>query len=363
VRRLLPRTEIQSRLRVIFPTEAFDSVTSNLLAASSAAAMLYVDAVIADDAASATGSRWVRPTTVLWMSDGAYQHTRTAERSDWHAAALKRQNAVVALLQQWGETFDPWYRDNSRETLRDETFPRWLDFGALRHREGVKTTSSEPRWALAASFADLFEPDLTGGAFREAVDAWRESHLNPGDMLRVRSARARDHNQYSVTVDLPGGGTRTLEPGEASLILKGVVEHWAPARLGDPVVLTISEPGKKLRVADSETLDAVGLNINVSLLLCDAMIVDLATRPATFWMVEAVASDGPIDEDRKQDFLQWAEDHHIPTGACRFLTAFTSRHSAAARKRLKDLAVDTYAWYADEPDRELAWSVIRSDSR
>lgn len=358
MRTLLARAEIHARLRLVFPPNAFDTVTSNPLAAAAAAAMLYVDAVVADDVSSAAGARWARPSTVLWMSDAAYRHDAAGDRAAWHAAALKNQSRVVALLAAWGETFEPWYRDNSRETLRDETFPRWLGFGALRYREGVRVNSSEPRWALAASFADLFDPDLTGDDLREAIEAWRENHLTPGDMLKVRTARARDRHQYAITVDLPGGETRALEPGQASVILKGVVEQWAPARLGEPVVLTISEPGRKLRVADHETLVAVGLSIDVSLLLCDALIVDLATRPVTFWMVEAVASDGPIDDDRKRDFLRWAEDHRIPASACRFLTAFTSRHSAAARRRLKDLAVDTYAWYADEPDRELSWSTI-----
>ena len=322
--------------------------------------MLYVNAVVDDDVPSAIGSTWARPSTVLWMSDAAYGHDTADERSAWHAAALRNHGKVVALLREWGESFEPWYRDNSRETLRDETFPRWLGYGALRYREGVRTTSSEPRWALSASFADLFDPDLTGSALDEAVGVWRENHLNPGDMLKVRTARVRDQKQYTVTVDLPGGGTRILEPGAASLVLKGVVEQWAPARLGEPIVLTISEPGKKLRVADDETLSAVGLRVDVSLMVCDALIVDLASRPATFWMIEAVASDGPIDEDRRRDFLRWAEEHHIPAGTCRFLTAFTSRHSPAARRRLKDLAVGTSAWYADEPDCELSWSKIGS---
>lgn len=100
----------------------------------------------------------------------------------------------------------------------------------------------------------------------------------------------------------------------------------------------------------------------MSLLLCDALLVDLATKPVTFWMVEAVSSDGPIDEDRKRQFLRWAEGNRIPTAACRFLTAFSSRTSSSARRRLKDLAESTHAWYADEPDRELSWRRIsRSD--
>lgn len=360
LRPLPSRDAVHARLRMLFPPDAFDTVTSNPLGAAATAAMLYVGAVVPDDAPSSADSTWARPSVCLWLSDAAYAHTAAQERSAWLAAALRNRRKVAELLVSWGEPFEPWYADNTRETLRDETFPRWLDFGAMRYREGVKTTSSQPRWALTASFADLFDPELTGDALAAAIESWREDHLNPGDLIKVRSARNRDRKQYAVAVNLPGGDVRTLEPGEASLILKGVVEEWAPARLGDPVVLTISEPGKKLVVADNETLQAAGLNINVSLLLCDALLIDLATKPVTFWMVEAVASDGPIDEDRKRQFLRWAEDHRIPAEACRFLTAFSSRHSASARKRLKDLAAGTYAWYADEPRHELAWYEINT---
>lgn len=57
----------------------------------------------------------------------------------------------------------------------------------------------------------------------------------------------------------------------------------------------------------------------------------------------------------KRDLLDWATDQGIPKGACQFLSAFGSRSSPAARRRLKDLAVGTFAWYADEPAHELAW--------
>lgn len=360
LRPLPTREEVHARLRRLFPPEAFDTVTSNPLAAAATAAMLYVGAIVPDDEQSSSESTWARPSVCLWLSDAAYAHDADHERAAWLTAALRNRKQVAELLASWGEPFEPWYADNTRETLRDETFPRWLDFGAMRYREGVKTTSSQPRWALTESFADLFDPELTGDALDAAIESWSENHLSPGDVIKVRTARDRDRGQYAVTVNLPGGRVRMLEPGEASLILKGVIEQWAPARLGDPVVLTISEPGRKLVVADNETLLAAGLNINVSLLLCDALLVDLATKPVTFWMVEAVASDGPIDEDRKRQFLRWAEDHRIPPASCHFLTAFSSRHSTSARRRLKDLAAGTYAWYADEPHHELAWYEVNA---
>ena len=85
------------------------------------------------------------------------------------------------------------YRDNSRETLRDETFPAWLDYGAIRDRPGIRITSSLPRWALTASFADLFEPSLSDEQFTEAAETWRASHMSPGDRFRIATLREREH--------------------------------------------------------------------------------------------------------------------------------------------------------------------------
>lgn len=93
-------------------------------------------------------------------------------------------------------------------------------------------------------------------------------------------------------------------------------------------------------------------------LLPDALIVDTDAEPLQFWIIETVATDGPIDEARKQQLLKWAAQQGMPIEHCHFLTAFASRHSPAARRRLKDLANDTYAWFLDDPDSELAWRTI-----
>lgn len=80
----------------------------------------------------------------------------------------------------------------------------------------------------------------------------------------------------------------------------------------------------------------------------------IGTQPPTFWVIEAVASDGEINERRRELLLSWASEQRIPEGVCKFLSGFVSRHDAVARRRLKDLATNTFAWYADEPTREIA---------
>jgi len=335
-------------------------VSANSLAGAAVASMLYVDAIVADEGPVPADAAWVRPSACLWMSDAAYARQTAADRVAWRTAASggTARRAVGLLLQEWGTTHQPWYGDNSRETLRDETFADWLGFGAIRDKPGLPTTSSKPRWALTATFADLFAPTLTEPDLFPAIDTWRERRMNPGDRFRIQIARLREQQTHAVTINLPGGVVRNLAPGEASVILKGVVEQRAPSRLADPVVLTISEPGDKVYVADAQMLQSLKLTIDPETLLPDAVIVDIKAKPPTFWIVEAVATAGPVTEDRRHQLLEWAADQRLAPGSCRFLSAFISRGSAPARKHLRDLAGDTYAWYADEPSRELAWYEI-----
>lgn len=363
MRALLPRTEIEERLRLIFPTEAFDTTLSNPLAAAAVAAMLYVDAVEPEAGGDPESHRWVRPSTVLWMADDVYARPDRESRESWALAALggNARKKVEALYETWGlPTSIRWYADTTRETVRDETWPGWRSHGAAVLRPGVPTTSDKPRWALAETFADLFDPALVGEALADAIEAWTSSHLQPGDRLRRATLAQRSQDAFNVEVTLPDGHVRSLEPGEASRILKGVFETWAPRRLKDPVVVSISEPGSKVYVLDHERLRALGLTIDPTTLLPDAVVADIGSTPIVFWIIEVAASDGVVNEGRRQALLDWAAAQRIPASQCAFLTAFVDRNSATAKKRLKDLAVGTFAWFLAEPSRELEWREIRT---
>lgn len=346
--------EAERRLEVIFPRQAFDPVFSSPLAGTAVAALIYVDAVAGPDDPPESIS-WARPSTVIWMSSEALSRTSDSDRMAWRSAAAKGNKQVQALHEEWGVPFVPAYKENSRETLRDETFRKWREHGALRMRAGLATSSSRPRWALLSDFADLFLPDLGDETLFTQAAAWREAHLDPGSRLRAAFALESESAQHAVTVTLPNGTTRVLEPGVSSLILKGVIEQWAPTRMQQPVVLAISEPGDKVHVGDGRALQALGIRMDVSNVLPDALIADLGTQPVQFWIVEAVATDGPVSEERRRLLLDWAVQQNIKASSCSFLTAFRSRGHAATRKRLKDLAAGTWAWFADEPTHELAW--------
>lgn len=48
-------------------------------------------------------------------------------------------------------------------------------------------------------------------------------------------------------------------------------------------------------------------------------------------------------------------DDEVDQQRDQFLTAFVSRNAAPTRKRLKDLAIGSFAWFLAEPSHELAW--------
>ncbi|WP_370531961.1 BsuBI/PstI family type II restriction endonuclease [Clavibacter sp. VKM Ac-2872] len=343
------------RLQRIFPREGFDTVFSSPLAAAAVAAMIYLGAVHDPDADT---QRWMRPSMVMWLNDAALEHGSDEQRDAWYEAALGGKKRVETLFSTWGVDGNPRYADNTRETLRDETLPKWRENGAVLTRGGLPTSSSLPRWALESAFADLFDPDLEGEALETQIDYWVATHLSATGRLRAMGARRRSSTIDAVYVNLPTGDTRQLEPGLASEILKGVVEQWARNKLRAPLVLTISEPGDKIYLADRRSLQTIGIDIDPGKLLPDALLVDTEAEPLQFWVIEAVATDGPIDEPRKQLLLDWADQQGIPPNQCHFLTAFESRHHPAARRRLKDLANDTYAWFLDDPGSELVWRTI-----
>jgi hypothetical protein len=336
---LLDRAGHQLRLAQIFEPLA-DSTLSSSLAAAAAFVCMYVGAI--------GTARKLRPSTVLWMCDTAATWRFATDRDQWYHASLRNRKHVYDLLANRGVVHRAWYADNSRETLRDEIFRSWAAYGALLRDESLATTSSRPQWSLAPAFAALFEPGLDGKDLTRAIEGWQKQRLGPVALARTQIARDRARRNDAVSMTLPNGDQRNLAAGDSSLILRGVVEQWAPRYLREPAVLFVSESREHLHLLDVTSLRAFGIAVRADRLLPDALILDAGDPPA-FWFVEVVASDGPITESRKGELLGWARDQGIDTASCRFLTAFLSRAHAAFRKRVATLAWGSSVWFLDEP--------------
>lgn len=292
---------------------------------------------------------------VTWMDDVTLARSGDeAFVSAWHAAAVRGQKQLRALLEAESQDWNRWYADNSRESVRDEVIRPLADaYGAVRRASGMATTRSTAALTLDKDFAALFEAAIGESEFHRRADAWRTGHL--GSAARARLAALRKlTGEDAVVVDMPGRGQRQLPAGVASDITREVIQTLAPQLLRQPFVLAICHSRDPVAADDRRELEQVGLELDPELALPDVLLMDAAD--GTIWFVEVVASAGEVNSRRRAELDEWASQRGIGVRKTRFVSAYRSHGDQAFRRTVGDLARDSYAWFADEPDAILRFS-------
>ncbi|WP_343742903.1 BsuBI/PstI family type II restriction endonuclease [Herbaspirillum huttiense] len=333
---------IAERLPKIFPdgTENRNYVVREM-AARTVYVMLYADAIAGTD-------RWIRPSHVYFMTHEQASRIEDAHREEWFQLSVKPGYRPLGTR---------WYADTTREPVRDETLRSgFIVCRAVIEKEGIPTTSSRPKYALDRDFASLFDPSLEGTALDIAISEWRASHLSKAALARQHLVKqgAGIAAQSAITVTFPNGETRTLAAGPSSVIAKAVIEQFAPRFLKQPAVLWLSESGNKVVARDERLAAALSLKIDASRTLPDIILVDLGADIGGNEMLvvftEVVASDGPINRERKTVLTEVAIDAGFDQKHLAFLTAYLDRAGAPFKKSVSELAWGSYAWFVSEPD-------------
>ena len=343
---LLNRGQVRERLLEVFPAGTpYRTDTTNQTAAATVFVALYIGAIEGSN-------QLLGPKHVYRMTDEQAALTDDASRVAYIAAIRSHRGKIAGTR---------WYADTTREGIRDDTLREGLvAIGAVVARGDVPTTSSKPRYALTASFAALFDPDLSGDALVKAIAAWQAASLNKGALARLAiNLQGAGNSGDKVIVTFPNGETRLLKPGPSSELTKAVVEVFALRFLAEPAVLSISESATKVIARDEALARSIGLNIQIDKNLPDAILADLGPVHPLLVFVEVVASDGPISERRKAALLDLVDDAGFPNGHVAFVTAYLDRSAAPFKKNVNTLAWGSYAWFASEPDGLLELTTTR----
>jgi hypothetical protein len=154
----------------------------------------------------------------------------------------------------------------------------------------------------------------------------------------------------SLMVAFPNGETRRLKPGPSSEITKAVIEVFAPRFLTQPAILFVSESGNKVVARDDELARSIGLAIKADKNLPDTILVDLGPEHPLIVFIEVVATDGPINDRRKQALEELAKEAGFPLEHVAFVTAYLDRSGSPFKKSVDALAWGSYAWFVSEPE-------------
>lgn len=342
---LLSVPAIKSRLAVIFPdgTPERGYLTRDI-AAKTVFTALYAGAI--------EGSGiWIRPNQVCRMTDEQSVMLSDKERTAWLASSSKNG---------FKPNGTPWFADNSREPIRDETIKEgFIPVRAFIERQGLAVTSNLGKYCLESEFSLLFDADISEEEFFQRAEKWRGAHLTKLALARqALVASGALISEDAVCIVFPNGESRALSPGPSSLICKAVIEDFAPRFLRSPHVLWLSESGAKVVQRDESLALKLGIVIDPSKSLPDAILVDLGSEmdgsDFIVLFVEAVATDGPINQNRKSKLTQIAIDAGFKEENLCFMTAFLDRDCRAFKKSIPNIAWGSYIWFVSEPDKIIS---------
>ncbi len=164
--------------------------------------------------------------------------------------------------------------------------------------------------------------------------------------LKAQGTQAK---KGDLLVDFPDGTRMRISSGASNVIVKALIEKFAPTHLTEPAVVWLSASDKKAYPQFIEAAKAVGLEFDLGAELPDLILVDL-TDPVRFYMCEVVASDGPISELRKEALLALIRASKVPEDCVKFLTAYSDREARPFKKTVSQLALNTLVWFSTEPD-------------
>lgn len=149
-----------------------------------------------------------------------------------------------------------------------------------------------------------------------------------------------------VPVSMPDGSVVNLSAGGQNLLIKAMVEEFCPRYTPGGEVVFIDDTDKKQDRSSHPILDRFGITIPEHGKAPD-LIVWMEDKGWLFLM-EACSTHGPIDVIRKKDLgelFQGAKGHIV------YVSCFPDR--AVMRKYLTDLAWETEAWCAEDPDHMI----------
>ena len=255
----------------------------------------------------------------------------------WSSASAPLRG-VTELMDWMAANYGKKYAPNTRETIRRFTLHQFIEMGlVLFNPDDPKRPPNSPKnvYQIEPSALELihcFETDRW--------DANLTTYLE--SMAGKNRMRQRARQMERIPVTLPDGQTLELTAGGQNVLVKAVIEQFAPHFTPAGHVTYVGDAGEKHLLYDVDYLKGMGVEIDPHGKMPDVVIHHVERN----WLIliEAVTSHGPVNVLRHN---QLKDLFAGSTAGLVFVTTFLDR--AAMREYLPEIAWETEVWVADAP--------------
>lgn len=260
-------------------------------------------------------------------------------------------NVLIGItpIMDWArEHFEKVYAPNTRETFRRQTMHQFVAAGvALYNPDASHRPVNSPKAVYQIS------PHAMALTRTYGSPKWKASlraYLKINQTLVEQYAAARTHDQIPVTV--ASGRQIKLTPGDHSVLIKAIIEQFAPRFAPGSVLVYAGDTGAKWGYFDKELLRKLGVTVDSHGKMPDVVLH--FTERNWLLLVESVTSHGPVDGKRHGELSKLFSESKA---GLVYVTAFPNRQIMG--RYLDEIAWETEVWVADAPSHLIHFNGVR----
>jgi hypothetical protein len=257
------------------------------------------------------------------------------EGQGWHEAS-NPLIGITPMMTFTSEAYGKVYAPNSRETFRRFSVHQLVQAGlVLQNPDDPERPVNSPNnvYQIEPSTLELLKT-FGSPSWDDALAIFRES------MQTLSAMYAKEREMLRLPVKIAEGMQINISPGAHSLLIKAIIEEFAPRFAPGSKVVYVGDTGEKWGYFDEPLLSGIGVSVDNHGKMPDVVLF----LPERNWLllIESVTSHGPVDGKRH---LELASLFSGSTAPLVYVTAFPSRKVMASY--ISEIAWETEVWCAD----------------
>jgi adenine-specific DNA-methyltransferase len=245
---------------------------------------------------------------------------------------------ITPMMDFFARHYGKQHRPNTRETVRRQTVHQFLEAGlVVANPDDPARPINSPRavYQIERSALELLRSYGTP-AWEPGLQAYR------GSVESLRQRYAQERAMQRIPITFPDGTSFTLSPGGQNVLVKAIIDDFAPRFTPGGEVLYVGDTDEKFAHKVEGRLRELGIVVDAHGKMPDVIIYHVQQH----WLVliEAVTSHGPINPKRRAELARLFA--HVPIGLV-YVTAFLTRQ--AIKEYLGEISWESEVWVAESP--------------